>query len=131
LEGGAGKKKFGGVVIRKSANKRLQWTKTARGSFSITARHTCLGGGFAFLLPVRARFWPLNRGVSHLLGIQYKEKGILVDSTMRIGYSSEKDTMLVAKFRTTNGKHMKRFRTVLSVQTKEEDEDHELPELWK
>ena len=52
---------------RKSANKRLQRTKTALGHFGIIARHYGLGGGIGLVLPVRARFWPLNRGVSALV----------------------------------------------------------------
>jgi len=44
----------------------LQRTKTALGHFGIIARHYGLGGGIGLVLPVRARFWPLNRGVRPL-----------------------------------------------------------------
>ena len=38
-----------------SANKVLVLTLPARGSFNIIARRKRLGGGFSFILPLRAR----------------------------------------------------------------------------
>ncbi len=48
---------------KRSANKRLHMTATALRSFGIIARHKGFGGWAGCVLPVRARFRPVNRGV--------------------------------------------------------------------
>jgi len=68
---------------RQNANKALVLTMPARCSFGIIARHKGLGGGFGFVLPVRALAWPHNAGVSKLSYIKRmhgnnKSEGILM-----------------------------------------------------
>jgi len=45
----------GGVVARACANKHMVLTLPALRSFRIRTRHTRLGGGVGFVLPLRAR----------------------------------------------------------------------------
>jgi hypothetical protein len=42
----------------------LVLTSPARGNFGIIARHNGLGGGLSLVLPLKARAWPHNPGVS-------------------------------------------------------------------
>ena len=73
------------ACIVKGANKALVLTLPARGSFHILARHTRLGGGLGFVLPLRARAGRTMQAFGSFLhsAISSLMKKMLTESVLR------------------------------------------------